>query len=82
MAMAKGARQRGVMIERKWQVDAYHWTGDHWDVTCTKMGEKGGNLVATDEQVVIHAEHVVTATGNHAQRHGRAVGYQNARDPG
>ena len=68
MAMAKGARQRGVMIERKWQVDGYHWTGDHWDVTCTKMGEKGGNLVATDEQVVIHAEHVVTATGNHAQR--------------
>jgi dimethylglycine dehydrogenase len=68
MAMAKGARQRGVTIERKWQVDGYHWTGDHWDVTCTKMSEKGGNLVATDEQVTIHAEHVVTATGNHAQR--------------
>ncbi len=68
MAMAKGARQRGVMIERKWQVDGYKWTGTHWDVTCTKMGEKGGNLVATDEQIVIHAEHVVTATGNHAQR--------------
>jgi len=68
MAMAKGARQRGVTIERKWQVDGYAWTGDHWDVTCTKMAEKGGNLVATDEQIVIHAEHVVTATGNHAQR--------------
>ena len=68
MAMAKGARQRGVMIERKWQADAYRWTGDHWDVTCTKMVEKGGNLVASDEQIVIHAEHVVTATGNHAQR--------------
>jgi dimethylglycine dehydrogenase len=68
MAMAKGARQRGVVIERKWQVDGYYWTGDHWDVTCTKMAEKGGNLVATDEQIVIHAEHVVTATGNHAQR--------------
>ncbi len=68
MAMAKGARQRGVSFERKWQVDGYVWTGDHWDVTCTKMAEKGGNLIATDEQIVIHAEHVVTATGNHAQR--------------
>ena len=74
MAMAKGARQRGVVIERKWQVDGYHWTGDHWDVTCTKMAEKGGNLVATDEQIVIHAEHVVTATGNHAQRTANLLG--------
>jgi Glycine/D-amino acid oxidases (deaminating) len=41
MAMAKGARQRGVMIERKWQADGFAWTGDHWDVTCTKMVEKG-----------------------------------------
>ena len=74
MAMAKGARQRGVMIERKWQVDGYRWTGDHWDVTCTKMAEKGGNLVATDEQITIHAEHVVTATGNHAQRTAKLLG--------
>ncbi|OIP84306.1 MAG: diguanylate cyclase [Rhodobacterales bacterium CG2_30_65_12] len=68
MAMAKGARQRGVVIERKWQVDGYRWTGSEWIVTATKMGEKGGNLVPTEEQVEIHAEHVVTATGNHAQR--------------
>ncbi|NNJ67994.1 MAG: FAD-dependent oxidoreductase, partial [Boseongicola sp.] len=74
MAMAKGARQRGVAIERKWQVDGYEWTGDHWDVTCTKMAEKGGNLVPTDEQIVIHAEHVVTATGNHAQRTASLLG--------
>ncbi|MBV2360283.1 FAD-dependent oxidoreductase [Thalassococcus sp. CAU 1522] len=74
MAMAKGARQRGVMIERRWQVDGYAWTGDHWDVTVTRMVEKGGNLVASDEQVVIHAEHVVTATGNHAQRTARLLG--------
>lgn len=74
MAMAKGARQRGVIIERKWQVDGYKWTGDHWEVTVTKMGEKGGNLVPTDEQTVIHAEHVVTATGNHAQRTARMLG--------
>ncbi|MEM0975987.1 MAG: FAD-dependent oxidoreductase [Pseudomonadota bacterium] len=73
-AMAKGARQRGVTIERKWQVDAYHWTGDHWDVTMSKMVEKGGNLVPSDEQIVIHAEHVVTATGNHAQRTAQLLG--------
>ena len=75
-AMAKGARQHGVTIERKWQVDAYTWTGDHWDVTATKMVEKGGNLVPSDEQVTIHAEHVVTATGNHAQRTARLLGIQ------
>ena len=74
MAMAKGARQRGVVIERKWQVDGYVWTGDHWDVTCTKMVEKGGNLVPSEEQIVIHAEHVVTATGNHAQRTAKLLG--------
>ena len=35
MAMAKGARQLGVKIERKWQAAAFNWTGTHWDVTCT-----------------------------------------------
>ncbi|NNL72197.1 MAG: FAD-dependent oxidoreductase [Silicimonas sp.] len=73
-AMAKGARQHGATIERKWQVDGYTWTGDHWDVACTKMVEKGGNLVASDEQITIHAEHVVTATGNHAQRTASLLG--------
>jgi len=73
-AMAKGARQRGVMIERKWQADGFHWTGTHWEVTCTKMVEKGGNLVAGDEQIVITAEHVVTASGNHAQSTAKKLG--------
>ncbi|NNK66395.1 MAG: FAD-dependent oxidoreductase [Rhodobacteraceae bacterium] len=73
-AMAKGARQHGVTIERKWQVDGYRWTGDHWDVTVTKMLEKGGNLVPSDEQMTIHAEHVVTATGNHSQRTAQLLG--------
>ncbi|GIT91184.1 dimethylglycine dehydrogenase [Jannaschia pagri] len=73
MAMAKGARQRGVTIERKWQVDGFEWRGDHWDVHCTKMVEKGGNLFASDERIVIHAEHVVTATGNHAPRTARLL---------
>ncbi len=74
MAMAKGARQRGVTIERKWQVDGYEWTGSEWKVTCTKMVEKGGNLVPSEEQVIITAEHVVTATGNHAQRTAQLLG--------
>ncbi|KPU84487.1 diguanylate cyclase [Marinosulfonomonas sp. PRT-SC04] len=74
MAMAKGARQRGVEIVRKMQVDGYHWNGDAWEVTCTKMVEKGGNLVPSDEQVMITAEHVVTATGNHAQRTAKLLG--------
>jgi dimethylglycine dehydrogenase len=81
MAMAKGARQRGVMVERKWQADAYVWAGDHWDVTCTKMVEKGGNLVPSDEQIVIHAEHVVTATGNHAQRTAKLLGIKTPAVP-
>jgi dimethylglycine dehydrogenase len=74
MAMAKGARQRGVVIERKWQADAFHWNGEAWDVTVTKMVEKGGNLIPSDEQVVITAEHVVTASGNHAQRTAQMLG--------
>ncbi|MBO6853764.1 MAG: FAD-dependent oxidoreductase [Marivivens sp.] len=73
-AMAKGARQRGVMIERKWQADGFEWKGDHWDVTLTKMVEKGGNLVVGDEQIVVSAEHVVTASGNHAQRTAKLLG--------
>ncbi|MCK5501953.1 MAG: FAD-binding oxidoreductase, partial [Tritonibacter mobilis] len=73
-AMAKGARQRGVEIHRKLQADAFHWTGTHWEVTCTKMVEKGGNLVESDEQIVITAEHVVTASGNHAQRTAKMLG--------
>ena len=74
MAMAKGARQRGVEIVRKWQADAFHWNGTHWEVTCTKMVEKGGNLVPSEDQVVITAEHVVTASGNHVQRTAKMLG--------
>jgi len=73
-AMAKGARQRGVTIQRKWQADSFHWTGSHWEVTCSRMVEKGGNLVPSDETMVISAEHVVTASGNHAQRTARMLG--------
>src|SRR6056297_2599423 len=80
-AMAKGARQRGVTIERKWQADGFHWTGAAWEVTCTKMVEKGGNLVPSDEQIVITAEHVVTASGNHAQTTAKKLGIKMAAIP-
>lgn len=73
-AMAKGARARGVRIERRVQVDAYRWTGAEWVVSCTRMVEKGGNLVPSGETFEITAEHVVTATGNHAQRTARLLG--------
>jgi len=74
MAMAKGARQHGAVIERRWQVDGYEWTGAEWRITVTRMVEQGGNLVPSEEQAVITAEHVVTATGNHAQRTARLLG--------
>jgi len=67
-AMAKGARQTGVEIVRRMQVDAYEWTGSEWIVSGRKMIEKGGNLIPGDQTFSITAEHVVTATGNHAQR--------------
>lgn len=73
-AMAKGARQYGATIERKIQVDAYRWNGSEWIVSCTKMIERGGNLIAGEEKFEIRAEHVVTATGNHAQRTARLLG--------
>ena len=74
MAMARGARQRGVNILRKRQVDSYEWTGSEWIVRGHVMVEKGGNLVASEETFEIRAEHVVTATGNHAQRTARLLG--------
>ncbi len=73
-AMAKGARQFGATFERKIQVDGYRWTGSEWIVSCTRMHEVGGNLVASDDRFEIHAEHVVTATGNHAQRTAKLLG--------
>ena len=74
MAMAKGARQRGVEIIRKRQVDSYEWTGSEWIVCGVVMVEKGGNLVPSDETFEIRAEHVVTCTGNHAQRTAKQLG--------
>lgn len=73
-AMAKGARMAGCVIERRWQVNAYRWTGSEWVVTLEKMIDRGGNLISSGEMTEIRAEHVVTATGNHAQRTARLLG--------
>ncbi len=73
-AMAKGARQRGVEIVRKAQVDAFERVGDEWLVKGRIMAERGGNLVPSEEAFEIRCEHVVTATGNHAQRTAAMVG--------
>ena len=80
-AMAKGARQFGATFERKIQVDGYRWTGSEWIVSCTRMVETGGRLVGSDEKFEIVAEHVVTATGNHAQRTAKLLGIRSPAVP-
>jgi dimethylglycine dehydrogenase len=73
-AMAKGARQHGVEIVRKAQVDGFERVNGEWIVKGRMMVEKGGNLVPSDETFEIRCEHVVTATGNHAQRTAAMIG--------
>jgi dimethylglycine dehydrogenase len=80
-AMAKGARAFGATFERKVQVDGYRWTGSEWVVSCVRMVEQGGNLVPSDEIFEIVAEHVVAATGNHAQRTARLLGLRTPAIP-
>ncbi len=72
-AMAHGARSHGVEINRRRQADSYRWTGSEWIVRGTVMEERGGSLVP-GEEFEIRAEHVITATGNHAQRTARLLG--------
>ena len=77
-AMAKGARQHGV--RRSSARCAGRWLPlDRVGMdrhACTMMVEKGGNLVPSEEKFEITAEHVVTATGNHAQRTARLLGFR------
>jgi dimethylglycine dehydrogenase len=80
-AMAKGARQLGATFERKVQVDGYRWTGSEWVVSCARMADVGGRLVPTGETFEVVAEHVVTATGNHAQRTARMLGIKTPAIP-
>lgn len=80
-AMAKGARQMGVEIVRRAQVDSYLWTGTEWIVSGRMMVEKGGNLLPSEQTFEIRAEHVITATGNHAQRTARLLGIKSPAIP-
>ncbi len=73
-AMAKGARQHGVEIVRKAQVDGFTRENGEWIVQGRTMHEVGGNLVQSQESFEIRCEHVVTATGNHAQRTAAMIG--------
>ena len=66
-AIAKSARTSGVKIERKTQADSFFWDGKAWHVKCSRMIEKGGNLIPSEDIITYVAEHVVTATGNHVQ---------------
>ena len=66
-AIAKSARTSGVKIERKTQADSFFWDGKAWHVKCSRMIEKGGNLIPSEDIITYIAEHVVTATGNHVQ---------------
>ena len=72
-AMAKGARNLGVEIYRKFQANSFNWTGTEWLVKGTQMIEEGGNLVNGSEEFEFTAEHVITATGNHAQTTARLL---------
>ena len=67
-AMAKGARMNGVEVVRRAQVDGYRREGDEWVVEGRIMAERGNSLIGTEETFEIRCEHVITATGNHAQR--------------
>ena len=72
-ALAAGARNRGVDFNRRCQANNLYWNGNEWVVQGTTMEEKGGNLTECDS-FEIRAEHVITATGNHAQRTARLLG--------
>ena len=80
-SMAKGARLLGVDIHRKIQVNNFEWTGEEWNLDCISMMEKGGNLIESKESFQIKTEHVITATGNHAQRTARLLGLKTTAIP-
>ena len=73
-AMARGARAFGVEIVRRVQVESFARDGADWVVTVAHMVEKGGNLVPSGEMSEIRCEHVVSATGNHAQATAAKIG--------
>ncbi|PKP67475.1 MAG: diguanylate cyclase, partial [Alphaproteobacteria bacterium HGW-Alphaproteobacteria-8] len=72
-AMARGARQRGVEIVRRAQVEGFERRNGAWRVRGRIMGERGGNL-EPGEPFEVTADVVVTATGNHAQATAAMIG--------
>ncbi len=80
-SLARGARQRGVVIGKRHQVDHLEWSGSAWTVSGARMVEKGGVLVESAERFAIEAEHVVMATGNHAQRAAALLGIKTPAIP-
>ena len=80
-AIARSARSNDVKIERKTQADSFYWDGNSWHVQCSKMFEKGGNLLVSQEKITYIAEHVVTATGNHVQNTSKLINTKIAAIP-
>ncbi len=80
-AIAKSARENDVRIERKMQANSYTWNGKEWIVSCSRMIEKGGNLIPSEETIDFSAEHVVTATGNHVQNTAKILNQKIAAIP-
>ena len=80
-AIAKSARTNGVKIERKTQADSLFWDGKAWHVKCSRMIEKGGNLIPSEDTTTYVAEHVVTATGNHVQNTANLINTKIAAIP-
>ena len=81
-AMAKGARQNGVEIVRKAQVDSYRAPQRPLDRQRLDDGREGRQSGAdSDETFEIECEVVVTATGNHAQRTADMLGVRSAAIP-
>jgi len=80
-SLARGARQRGVAIQKRRQVDHMEWNGSAWTVSGAIMVEKGGVLVESSERFAIHAEHVVMATGNHSQTTAALLGITSPAIP-
>ena len=79
-AMAKGARQRGVMIERKWQADAFHWNGTHWEVTFPRWLKRAATLCPrrADRH---HSRARCNGVRQPRAAHGKNAGHQDARHP-
>ena len=80
-SMARGARLRGVKIVTRHHVDSLTWSRNQWNVSGTILTERGGMLIPTDERFEITADHVITATGNHAQTTAHMLGIKSPAIP-